>query len=128
MSIIKNTKRGLMEKKIILNFDKKEISIKVHIIKGMEKYSGLMFAKKQRAKALLFEFDKPVKLAIHSFFVFFPFIAIWIDENDKLIEIKRVAPFSFYVRPKKKFKSFVEIPFNKRYNKVLVDIERFKYN
>lgn len=76
---------------------------------------GLMFRRQENAPALLFEFEKPVRLAIHSWFVFFPFWAVWLDDKNRLIEEKIVKPWSFRVVPKQNFHKLVEIPFNKRY-------------
>jgi uncharacterized membrane protein (UPF0127 family) len=115
-----------MNKKISLNFGKNKILIEAHVVRGFERFSGLMFSRKEKAKILLFEFRKPVRLAIHSLFVFFSFIAIWTDEHGKIIEIKKVKPFSLTVCPEKNFSSFVEIPLSKKYKDVVDDIEKFK--
>ena len=76
---------------------------------------GLMFSRRQKAKALLFDFKKPVKIAIHSWFVFFDFYAIWLDENEKIIQIKKIKPWTCFVRPNEKFVKLVEIPVNEKY-------------
>ena len=115
-----------MNKKIFLSFGKKKITLETEIMNGLGEVIGLMFSRKEKAKNLLFEFPKPVRLSIHSVFVFFPFIAIWLDSDGKIIEIKKVKPFSFRVCPQKKFSSFVEIPINKKNRKIVVDIEKFK--
>lgn len=70
---------------------------------------GLMF-RTRKTCPLLFEFKKDVRIAIHSFFVFFPFKAIWLDENNEIIEQKLVKPFTLSVRPKKPFRKLIEIP------------------
>jgi uncharacterized membrane protein (UPF0127 family) len=115
-----------MKEKIILNFGKRKISFEAQPVSEFGKFSGLMFSRKEKANILLFKFSKPVRLAIHSFFVFFPFIAIWRDHEGKIIEIKKIRPFSPHVCPSKKFSSFVEIPINKRNREIVVDIEKFK--
>jgi uncharacterized membrane protein (UPF0127 family) len=115
-----------MEEKIILDFGKKKIPVEAHVIKSFGRFVGLMFSRREKAKILLFKFSKPVRLAIHSLFVFFPFIAIWIDNRGKIIEIKRIKPFSPHICPSKKFLSFVEIPLNKKNKNLVVDIEKFK--
>lgn len=66
---------------------------------------GLMFRKKP--KVLLFEFKKPARKSIHSFFCK-PFHAIWL-RNGKIIDEKIVKPFSFY-KSKKPVTHLVEIP------------------
>lgn len=101
----------------IFYYKKKRIKITIKKCNFFQKISGLMLTRKQKAKALFFEFKKPI--AIHSFFVFFPFIAIWLDKNDKIIEIKKIKPFTFHVKPKKNFTKIIEIPINKKYKDVL---------
>jgi len=78
-----------------------------------------MFARKKKARALLFDFEKPSKIAIHSWFVFFPFVAIWLDNKNKVIDLRVVRPFRFYVSIKKPFSKLVEIPINRRYRGVV---------
>jgi len=70
---------------------------------------GLMF-RTRKTRPLVFEFKKDVRMAIHSFFVFFPFKAIWLDEKNNIIEQKIVRPFTFCVRPRKPFRKLIEIP------------------
>jgi uncharacterized membrane protein (UPF0127 family) len=84
------------------------------------KFRGLMFKKKKNARALLFKFAKPTKMAIHSFFVFFPFVAVWLDDKNKIIEKAFIRPFRLHVKPKKSYFALVEIPINKRYHKNLI--------
>jgi uncharacterized membrane protein (UPF0127 family) len=115
-----------LKKKIVLDFGRKKIPIEAHVAWGFRRFSGLMFSRKEKAKILLFEFRKPVRLAIHSLFVFFPFIAIWINEEGKIIEIKKVSPFSLTVVPQKNFSSFVEVPLSKKNKAIVDDIEKFK--
>ena len=55
-------------------------------------------------------------MAIHSFFVFFPFLAIWLDDKDKIIDSKVIKPFRFSILPSKKFVKLIEIPINKDYD------------
>jgi uncharacterized membrane protein (UPF0127 family) len=85
---------------------------------SFQKIIGLMF-KTRNTDALLFEFSKPTKMAIHSFFVFFPFYAVWFDENNKIIEIKKVKPFTLNVKPKKPYKKLIEIPINNKHEKII---------
>ena len=97
-------------------YKKKKIKINAKKCNSLQKISGLMFTSKEKARALLFEFKKPT--AIHSFFVFFPFIAIWLKKN-KIVEIRELKPFTFHIKPKKKVNRIIEIPINKKYNKIL---------
>lgn len=101
------------------NNDKK-INLEVKLCNSIfSKIKGLMFTRKQNAKALLFNFKKPTKIKIHSFFVFFPFLALWLDDNNTIIESKIIKPFKFSISSKKPFSKFVEIPINKKYFSVI---------
>src|SRR3989344_7371457 len=73
------------------------------------RFIGLMFRSKM-SLPLLFSFSKDVSLPIHSFFVFFPFLAVWTDENYRIVDSKVVYPFSFSVSSKKPFRHLIELP------------------
>ena len=92
-------------------------TIKAKVCNRLQKISGLMFKKKE-TEPLLFEFSKPTRMAIHSYFVFFPFIAVWMNK-DKIVEVRKVKPFTFHIKPKKPFTKLLEIPINKKYSKIL---------
>jgi len=102
-----------------IGLNKKKFEIDLKICKSFERFSGLMFTKKNKAKALLFDFKKPVRIAIHSYFVFFPFIALWIDDKNKIMEFKIIKPFTLIVQSKKSFYKIIEIPINKKYEKII---------
>ena len=78
-----------------INFNNKRIEI-LDVKEGnwINKIVGLMFSRRQKANALVFNFHKKTKMPIHSFFVFFPFLAIWLDDKNKVMEIKKVRPFT----------------------------------
>ena len=112
-----------------LRYKGKKIFLNVRKCDYFGEAFGLMFQKKENASALLFDFSGRKRLALHSFFVFFPFLAIWLDDKNKIVEKKIVKPFSISIYPKEPFSKIVEIPLNKKYNKTvrkLVDKERFK--
>ena len=67
---------------------------------------GLMFRKK--SKPLLFIFNKPVRIRIHSFFCK-PFAGVWFMKN-KIVDVKIVKPWIFSIRAKEKFDKLLEIP------------------
>ena len=106
-----------------INYKSKNIILDVKKCNSLQKIFGLTFTGKQKAKALLFDLKKP--LAIHSFFVFFPFIAIWLN-NGKIIEIQKVKPFRFHIKPKKQFNQLIEIPINKKYEKIVELFWKFR--
>ncbi len=102
-------------KRVGLTYREEKILLDLKVCNFFDRGKGLMFTRREKAKALLFDFNKPVLRAIHSLFVFFDFIAIWIDENGKIIEVKIVTPWTFSISPSRKFKRLVEIPINNKY-------------
>lgn len=103
---------------MIINFKNEKIKIPVKKISEFGKISGLMFRKKS-AENLLFEFNKETNLRIHSYFVFFNFLALWINEKNKVLEWKIVKPFTLSVKPNKSFFKLIEIPLNKKNEKIV---------
>jgi uncharacterized membrane protein (UPF0127 family) len=102
---------------VIIKNKSKKIKIKeVKKISEFEKIIGLMFHSKERCPAMLFEFKKQTNIRIHSLFVFFPFIAIWLDDKNKVVDIKIVKPFRLSIPSKKPFYKLLEIPLNKKYS------------
>ena len=75
-------------------------------------------------KNLLFKFSGETRTAIHSYFVFFDFLAVWLNRKNKIIESEIVKPFTLTARPKKKFYSLIEIPINKKNRKLIKRILR----
>ena len=49
---------------------------KIKKVNWFGKFSGLMFCRREKADSLIFEFKKPTRISIHSFFVFFPFVVL----------------------------------------------------
>lgn len=105
--------------KIQLTYHGENIILNLKKCNFFSKISGLTFTRKEKAKALLFEFKTPTLTAIHSLFVFFDFVGIWLDENGKVIEVKIVKPWAFSISPSRKFTKLIEIPINKEYSKVV---------
>ncbi len=91
----------------------KDLDIKnIKEAKGIQKYIGLMF--KKNPEPLLFKLNKEKKIAINSLFCKVDFIALWFDEDDKLIDTKLIKPGQLKILPKKAFKTLVEIPMIKQ--------------
>ena len=87
-----------------------------------KKLSGLMFSRKENSSALLFEFKKKTFEPIHSFFVFFKFVAVWLDDENKVVDCKIIKPWRINISPKKPYKKLLEIPINKKYENKINDI------
>ena len=107
-----------MKKTITINYKRKEIKIIAENCNAFRKFSGLMFSRLEKAEILLFDFKRKQKIAIHSFFVFYPFIAVWLDEKNNVVDLKIVKPFSPCVSPQESGFKLVEIPINKKNKKI----------
>lgn len=74
---------------------------------GWSKFRGLMFSRKH---TLVFVFEKDRLVQLHMLFVFFPIDVLYLDNNQRVIEVKNdLRPFTFY-SPKNKARYVVEIP------------------
>lgn len=70
---------------------------------------GLMFRKK--SAYLYFKFDLEDLNPIHSFFVLFPFDAVYLDSQNKVVAAFRdVQPFTPYLEPNSVNKFLLEAP------------------
>jgi uncharacterized membrane protein (UPF0127 family) len=96
---------------MLLRLNKKEINLRVKKVSPIGMYTGLMF-RSSKTDNLLFEFASKKRHPIHSFFVFIKFLAVWLDENNQVLETRVVTPFIPSIRPKKPFSKLVEIPFS----------------
>jgi len=85
------------------------MKIRAKRVSGFEKYLGLMFKSRENAEPIVLDFSRDSNASIHSFFVFFPFIAVWLDENNQVIDMFKVKP-NCIIKPYKKFRKVLEIP------------------
>jgi len=99
-----------MKQEIFYKNKRREIEVKRCGLFG--RVRGLMFCRRENAPALLlFDFKKPRSFTIHSFFC--PvFLAVWLDEKNKVIEKRIVQLWQASIAPKRKFSKLVEIPIN----------------
>ncbi|MCK4997259.1 DUF192 domain-containing protein [Candidatus Pacearchaeota archaeon] len=83
----------LENKKITYYIDGKKETIEVELCNTpWKKFRGLMFRK--NSPPLFFDFNKVIKLSIHSFFCK-PFKAIWLDDkmhSTRVIDVKTWKP------------------------------------
>ena len=103
---------------LTLNFRGKKIKISANRVSPIGKFLGLMF-KSSKTPNLLFELSKLETKAIHSIFVFFPFLAIWLDNKNNVVDFKYVKPFTPIVNPKKAPSKLIELPANQANSSVL---------
>ena len=102
----------------IIKNKSRKIKIKdIKKISEIEKIIGMMFHSKENCPAMLFQFKKQTNIPIHSLFVFFPFIAVWLDNKNNIVDIKKIKPFKLSIKSNEPFYKLLEIPFNKKYSK-----------
>lgn len=78
-------------------------------ITGFSKFLGLMF-RFRVASPLVFVFKKKEKIPLHMIFVFCRIDVLFLDEKNRVVEMKeRFLPFTFYF-PKRKSKTVIELP------------------
>jgi len=107
-----------MLKTVSFNYQGEKINISVKNCDGLRKILGLMFKVKD-TNALLFDFNHQTNIPIHSFFVFFPFVAVWLDDKNHVIEVKRIEPFTLSAKPKRQYKRLIEIPINTKNSRII---------
>ena len=103
-----------MKKEILIGYKNKKIKVFVQDCNFFKKFSGLMFSDKEKSENLLFDFKIKQKINIHSLFVFYDFLAIWLDEKNDVVDLKKVRPFTFCISPKEACFKLVEIPINRK--------------
>ena len=99
-------------------YKNKKIKIPVKKVSALGKITGLMF-KSGKTENLLFVFGEKTKMKIHSFFVFFNFLVLWINDEGKVLEWRVIKPFTLGVSAKKVFSKLIEIPINKKNRKIV---------
>jgi uncharacterized membrane protein (UPF0127 family) len=104
--------------KVNFNYKNKKINLEAKKCEGLMKGIGLMFSSKEKTDILVFEFKDLGKHAIHSFFCS-RFVAVWLDEKNKVVDLKIVSPWRLSVRPKKDFRKLIEIPINKKNKRII---------
>lgn len=92
-------------------YKKSSININAKELSQIGMFTGLMF-RTSKTQNLLFIFNKKRKQYIHSFFVFFPFLAIWLDEKDVVVKTQVVTPFKPVASSGRAAKKLIEVPFN----------------
>lgn len=118
-----------MRRAVVVRYKGKRISIHSHSLSFFGMIRGLMF-RKVNTNILFFDF-RGLNPSIHSWFVFFPFIAVWLSHDYRVVSVKIVRPFQAYVSPEKKAAYLIEIPAFYKYEKLwgffVGKEQRFKY-
>lgn len=100
-------------------------------VNGFTQFIGLMFSRR-KTPIRLFSYGSYRRVPIHSWFVFYSFLIVWLDSKNRVIEWRVVKPFTSCVLPKRKARAFLEIPLDDKYSRELKFIvgkrQTFKYN
>lgn len=99
---------------IIVKCKDEDVCINCLKLSYLGKVMGLMFSSLKNSDILLLEFDKDVRKSIHSLYVFFDFFAVWLDEDNNVIEYHIVKPWTKELMPTKKYRKLIEIPMNNK--------------
>jgi len=99
--------------RICVYFKGRKILVEVNNTGFISRGLGLTFRTRE-TENLLFDFKKGVTWqgTLTSWFVFFPFLTLWLDKDNKIIDFRVVKPFVFSISQNKPFWKIVEIPFN----------------
>ena len=103
---------------IEIKFKNKKLKLNVNKTGCFTAGLGLMFRTKNTPN-LLFDLGMNVNAGITSVFVFFPFLVLWLDERNNVIEHRIVKPFRLFVKPRFEFRKFIEIPQNKKNRRII---------
>lgn len=91
------------------SFRGKRVHTSVKAVNGFGSLQGLMFSS-SACESLLFSFRSFFTPSIHSFFVFFPFYAVWLNQRREIVHVDYVRPFTLRVFPRATSAFLVEIP------------------
>ncbi len=110
--------RGIMD--IVVNFKGRKIKLNVTETGPIRQGIGFTF-RTRNTDCLLFDFKKEVyeRGALTSFFVFFPFLALWLDKNNGVLEHKIIKPWILSILPSKPFRKVVEVPISPKNRKII---------
>jgi len=103
---------GSPKKRIQFYFKGKKISLEARECSFLRKGFGLMF-RTNKTDNLIFSFPRNINSSLTSWFVFFPFLAIWLNSEGKIISLRVINPFTLTIKSEKKFRKVLEIPLNR---------------
>ena len=102
--------------------------IRIHSRKVSLFSTGFIFRTKN-TRNIVFNDLKGRDFALTSWFVFFPFLVLWLDKRKKVVDFRFVKPFELSINSAKGADCIVEIPINERNRKIVgffVGKEKFK--
>ncbi|PIO08458.1 hypothetical protein COU59_01585 [Candidatus Pacearchaeota archaeon CG10_big_fil_rev_8_21_14_0_10_34_12] len=101
---------------VVINHKGKKINIPAKKVSFFS--TGLIFRTKN-TKNLWFRNLPKGNFSLTSLFVFFPFLVLWLDEKNNVIDTRIAGPFKLSIKTKRIFSSIIEIPLNKRNIKII---------
>ncbi len=97
-------------------YKKKEIEIPV---KNVPFFSTGLILRTRNTKNLFFKKVFPKNSSLTSYFVFFPFLILWLNKKNKVVDIRIAKPFERKISTRKNFSHIIELPFNNKNKKIL---------
>lgn len=99
-----------------LFYRRKSVNIPVKKLSYFGRFRGLMF-RRRKTSPLLFDFGRKTQISFHSWLVFFPFLILWLDKKNQVVEWRVIRPFTTVIRAKNAFHKVVEIPIHPVWSK-----------
>lgn len=106
-------------KEVVFKISQGHVAFSVRNVPFWYEGIGLMFTSAAKAEPLLFSYSIPHRMAIFSYCIPFEFLAVWIDQDNLVIESKIVRRNTSSVVPRKKFVKLLEIPCTEKYQKII---------
>lgn len=95
------------------------------LCKGITAAIGFMFSFSSNSAKVL-DFGKEKNVRLHMLFVFFPLVAVFLDNNKEVIDIIHLKPW-ILLTPKRKARYVVEIPLTIANNLNISKGDRIKF-
>ncbi len=95
---------------------RRQLQIDIKRVGFFTQFIGLMFSRR-KTPIRLFSYSSDRKVPIHSWFVFYDFLIVWLDSKNKIVSWKVVKPFTSLVLPTRVCRAFLEIPLDGKYRK-----------
>jgi len=106
-------------RKFSVKLEGKAASISARKVSFLGKALGLMFRSRNTSN-LLFDFERKSNIGLHSLFVFFPFMVIWLDDKNNVLDWQIAKPFSWHISSQCDFSKIIEVPLNSK-NKGVIE-------
>lgn len=100
-------------------YKKKGVKLDLEECGFFGKVRGLMFRRLGNAPILSFSWKEDTNVSLHSLFVFFPFIVIFLDDKNNILEMREIFPWNLAIESKKKFSRIIEIPVSQKHRRLI---------